>query len=304
MDNTTHNLDINTYSFKEILDLFGLDPNCLTIESLKIAKKKVLMMHPDKSNLDSDYFLFYTNALKRVIQYFKEINKQNQEITSENTEYENIEKPVIETNIKNKVNNIEISDFNKWFNDQFENNMKHKNKTKKYDWFKDMDPVLKTDAIYQPGQINDQLQKIKQNNKELIKYTGVENITYNNGSNIYDDDDENTIQTSYVSSDIFGKLKYDDLRKVHKDQTVFAVSENDIHNVKKYNSMDHLIQERGMNSKEYIPIEKKKGEELFKLEEQQRKEYFMNKQHKSNLKTDEFENKNKKIISAFLNLTN
>ena len=30
----------------------------------------------------------------------------------------------------------------------------------------------------------------------------------------------------------------------------------------------------------------------------------MNKQHKSNLKTDEFENKNKKIISAFLNLTN
>lgn len=305
MNNTNHNLDINNYSSEEIFNLFDLDPHNLTHENLKEAKKKVLMMHPDKSNLDSDYFLFYINAFKIILQYFREINKQNQEITPENTEYKNIEKPVIKVNIKDKINKIEKNEFNKWFNNQFEKNMTQKKNTSNYDWFKDHKSVFNVDSIDQPGQINDQLQKIKQSSKDMIKYTGVENMTYNNGTYIYDDDDDDeTIKNTYVSSDIFGKLKFDDLRKVHKDQTVFAVSENDIHKVKKYSSMDHLIRERGMNSKEYIPIEKSKCEELFKLEEKQRTEYFMKKQHKSYLKTNDFQNKNQTILSTFLNLTN
>ena len=52
-----HNLDINMYSFKEILELFDLDYN-MNLEDLKRAKKKLVQIHPDKSNLPNEYFIF------------------------------------------------------------------------------------------------------------------------------------------------------------------------------------------------------------------------------------------------------
>ena len=53
---TTHNLNIQTYSFEELLGLFNLTTQ-FGIEELKKAKRKVLWMHPDKSRLPSEYFL-------------------------------------------------------------------------------------------------------------------------------------------------------------------------------------------------------------------------------------------------------
>ena len=47
----SHNLDITKYTFYELLDLFELDHQNITVEDLKLAKKKVLYMHPDKSRL-------------------------------------------------------------------------------------------------------------------------------------------------------------------------------------------------------------------------------------------------------------
>ena len=42
-----HNLHIHMYTLQEILGLFDLTYT-ITIEDLKRAKKKVLMLHPDK----------------------------------------------------------------------------------------------------------------------------------------------------------------------------------------------------------------------------------------------------------------
>ena len=60
-----HNLDINTYNLDEILGLFDL-PYQLTQDNMKRAKKKVLMLHPDKSRLDAKYFLFYKLSLIHI----------------------------------------------------------------------------------------------------------------------------------------------------------------------------------------------------------------------------------------------
>jgi len=48
----SHNLDVNMYSLKEILELFHLDYD-ISVEDLKQAKKQVLSTHPDKSKLSS-----------------------------------------------------------------------------------------------------------------------------------------------------------------------------------------------------------------------------------------------------------
>ena len=50
--NKTHNLDIHMYSLQDLLNLFDLTYD-IDVESLKRAKKKVLMKHPDKSGMDT-----------------------------------------------------------------------------------------------------------------------------------------------------------------------------------------------------------------------------------------------------------
>ena len=66
-----HNLNIQTYSFDELLGLFDLKLY-FTVEELKIAKKKVLWMHPDKSKLPPDYFLFYKRAFDIIVEFYEE----------------------------------------------------------------------------------------------------------------------------------------------------------------------------------------------------------------------------------------
>ena len=67
---STHNLNIHQYSFKELLELFDLS-NTISVEDLKRAKKKVLMTHPDKSRLPSEYFLFYKKAFEIIYSFYE-----------------------------------------------------------------------------------------------------------------------------------------------------------------------------------------------------------------------------------------
>ena len=70
----SHNLDINTYSLEEMFSLFDLTYD-LTEESMRAAKKKVLMIHPDKSKLSSEYFLFYKQAYEIILDIYKQKNR-------------------------------------------------------------------------------------------------------------------------------------------------------------------------------------------------------------------------------------
>jgi hypothetical protein len=72
------------YSLDEVLGLFDLKYN-ITVDDLKRAKKKVLMLHPDKSKLSSEYFLFYKKAFDIIVQFYENQNKQNKAV--ENVEY-------------------------------------------------------------------------------------------------------------------------------------------------------------------------------------------------------------------------
>ena len=74
MTTKAHNLDIHMYSLQELLELFDL-PLEPTMLQMKNAKKKVLMMHPDKSKLPAEYFLFYKKALDVVAQFFNNQQK-------------------------------------------------------------------------------------------------------------------------------------------------------------------------------------------------------------------------------------
>lgn len=304
---TAHNLNIHMYNLQEILGLFDLNYD-ISIDDLKRAKKKVLMLHPDKSKLPADYFLFYKKAFDIVIQFYKNNNKQNQEITSENTKYNPLVNDFNKSTYKqvnSVINKMNPNEFNQKFNQLFDANMSEKPNQNRNEWFSKEDPIYNIDKNVSVKNMGQVLDTIKQKNAEIIRYNGVRELYVSGGvgTKLYDGDDEDDDNDEqYVTSDPFSKLKFDDLRKVHKDQTVFAVSEKDIHNIPQYSSVDHFVRERGKQP--LTPLEKQEAEYYLAMKDKQYREKIMQKEHSATLKSMEYAEKNKTVLSNFLRLGN
>jgi hypothetical protein len=299
-----HNLNILMYSLEEIFGLFDLTYN-ISVEDLKRAKKKVLMTHPDKSKLPPEYFLFYKKAFDIVMKFYENQTKQNQHVPTENPVY----KPTKTTdfnkdttaNVTRAINGMDKDDFRRKFNQLFEENMSTKIDTMKNEWFSNDESIYKIDTDVTTKNMSAVLDKVKQTQSGMVRYRGVENlyVNSNSGTKIYEEDADSD---EYITSDPFSKLKFDDLRKVHKEQTVIAVSERDFQNVTKYSSTDHLMRERGRQT--LTPLEKHESEQLLAGQEQQFKERMMKKEHESHKKTLQYAEKNKTVMANFLRLGN
>ncbi len=296
-----HNLNINMYSLNEILGLFDLTYS-MSIEDLKRAKKKVLMLHPDKSRLPPDYFLFYKKAFDIVVQFYENNNKQNQKITDETTKYKPFENQYNKATVKKMtsvIGEIPVDEFQNKFNKLFEENMVHKPDPSRNEWFSKDDPLYQTSEQVSSGNLGRVFDSMKQKSAQLVTYRGVQELNLNaGGSRLYDEEESD----DYVTSDPFSKLKFDDLRKVHKDQTIFAVSEKDIDKVQQYSSVDHFMRERGKQT--LTPLEKQEAEYVLAMRDKEFREKMMQKQHASNIKSMEYAEKNKTVLSSFLRLGN
>ena len=274
--NNSHNLNIHMYSLDEVLGLFELNYQ-ISVEDLKRAKKKVLMLHPDKSKLSAEYFLFYKKAFEIVVKFYDNQNRQNQVV--QNVEYTPLNTNGFNKNKKKKVTEtiqeLAPEKFQDKFNQLFENNMAKKPDPTKNEWFQNDEPSYQIEQNVNASNMADAVERIKQKNHAMVNYRGVENLySSGNGTNAYDDDD---MSDSYVTSDPFSKLKFDDLRKVHKDQTVFSVSERDFEKVQQYSSVDHFVRERSKMPLD--PMEKQKAEQMLASREKKKLEKMMKRQY-------------------------
>jgi len=296
--NKEHNLDVHMYNLKELLELFEIYDYRIDLEQIKKAKRKVLMTHPDKSKLPSKYFLFYKKAFDIVYKFYDEQNKQNQ--TVEKRSYKPIDEDPDDTNaVKTKINKVKSDKFQKEFNKLFEENMMTKIDTSKNDWFKKEDNDFKIDTPVNSGNMGQIFRQMKKNNQDVMVYKGVQNMNYTTGESLYDDEDDN----AYCSGDIFGKLKYDDLRKVHKDNTIFDVCETDYNKVQGFNNIQQLQTAR--NTQNLNPMNEQRANHMMEENERLYREKMMNKQHQSSLKSMEYAEKNKQVMgSLFLRIEN
>jgi hypothetical protein len=292
-----HNLNINMYSLEELLGLFDLTYD-LDMEGVKRAKKKVLMLHPDKSRLSSDYFIFYKRAFEVIVQFYEEKTRQNRTVPTEEVKYSPMNTSQQKSKQVNEViKNMKKSEFQNKFNEMFEQNMKTAPDPKRNEWFKKEDPIFDINEKVSTQNMGQVFDTIKQRSMGLVQYKGVQSLNSGSGTNIYDDEDDN----SYVVCDPFSKLKYDDLRKVHKDQTVLAVSEKDFQKVPQYSSVDHFMRERG--NQNLTPLEKTQAEKMMEIQQKEHEKMIMKKQYNASLKTMEYEEKNKQVLSNFLRIT-
>ena len=112
----TYDLNLDNYNLEDILNLFHLEYD-FTENNLREAKKVVLQTHPDKSDLDSKYFIFFKKAYEIVcrIYYFRFRKKKEKRPIQETIELCSDKKIILD-----KIKDGDKTQFNKWFNEQFE----------------------------------------------------------------------------------------------------------------------------------------------------------------------------------------
>ena len=299
------NLDIRSYSFKEILQLFDLNDNQeISIQDMKKAKIKVLSMHPDKLKLSSEYFIFYKKAYEIIAQYYQDQPevKIKQIINDEKIVYDNKDDIKHNKVVKKQLEKMDKVEFTNFFNSMYEENMVDKEQRKKQieknEWFTQTKPQF-TDV-----KIED-VERIKQIKlyEHICKYNEIKTCNGNFGSKIYDDDDED--DDAYIYCDPSSKLLFDDLRKVHLNETIINAEVMTIGEYNpQYNDCDELRIKRTLDENE-----KQTDEELLHynriMNNNSRLDTKLMKNRQNDvIKNKEYKSINKQIISRFLKITN
>ena len=252
-------LDINNYNLNDLLNLYNLDIH-FSEQDLKSAYKVTLMTHPDKSNMDKKYFLFFCKAFKLIKQVYDVTHKSQSCVSRDNydkvREYYSHEKDK-----KDKLKNIlekhkDKQQFNKWFNDLFDS-VNNKEDTSGYgEWLKSNKDLEDNTEVFNLRDMNSVMEERKKKASSLIIHKGVEeqySCTNGNTSNLIDSQIE-----SYESS-MFSKLQYNDVKKAHNEGLI-PVCEDDFRRRPQYNSVTEYEFARSKNMQ--VPSEEQASQYL------------------------------------------
>ena len=259
-------LDINNYNLEDILNLFKIPVN-FDEQDLKRAKQVVLKTHPDKSGLDSKYFLFYSKAYKMLYSVWDFRKKGDVNKASSNTNYENVDKFSEEdkkkildnlfksdnTKIKFKTN----SDFNNWFNEQFEKNkIYNENEESGYgDWLKTNEGLDEINPNVSAATMKTEFDKKKSSIRALVVHKDVSELNSWNSINASELTREGPGE---FSSDLFSRLPFQDLQKAHTE-TVIPVTDEDYDNVPKFKNVNEYLSHR--NKVDITPLSEQQSQQ-------------------------------------------
>lgn len=249
-------LNINNYDFEDLLNLFEININ-FTEEDLKNCKKKVLKMHPDKSGLNKEFFLFFSKAYKIIFSVYKFKMDSKDNINDIDFEYnpdDDNKNDEIINNLK-KNNKFYGENFNKWFNKLFDeihiNNDYNNNGYG--DWIKNNNENVEVATnLDSMNRIIDE-KKNKLRDKQLINYKGINEVNNNSYCDI-----ANSRPDSY-SSDIFSKFQFEDLKLAHEESVVPVTSKDFKSNNKTFDELKNERQKESLN-----PLNKKDAENYLK----------------------------------------
>jgi hypothetical protein len=309
MSANQHNLDITNYTLKELLELYDL-PKQPTRQDMQRAKKKMLMMHPDKSKLSPVYFTFYKKAFDIVAIYYHDINKQSQPMTEEATTYQ---APIYENQqqiAKTVQKQQESGQFNNQFNQLFEekggiNKQREERLKQQFGWFQqdDKESPYKQQQVNSASGINAAFESLRPQVQSIVVHRDYIPVTCATGVSYVDDEEEDeSISNNYIASDMFSKLKFDDIRRVHKDQTVLPVGDSDYDKVTTYNSVEEYKKAR--SSQNLSALEKAKAEQIMQQQEAQRRNEYENRWSRMQKQTQQNEENNAQVLASFLLLGN
>lgn len=265
----TNNFDLNidNYSMKEIFHLFNIQSDLLNENVMKESKKFVLKTHPDKSNLDPKYFLFYSSAYKKLYQVFEFQNKSTKK-KMDQEDYSNDGNNKILDNIFTQNEALkDPKNFNQWFNEKFDQykteddgdiNKGYGNWLKSDEGVRDASNVAKADMA-------NEFEKYKKQIQSVTLYKGVNDAFSSTfGTSIISQ------QNNFTCGGLFSDgLGYTDLRQAY-EESVIPVTEEDYQNMPKYKNINEYKNARDKDNVNTAPPTKE--EAMKKLFEQQKRE--------------------------------
>ena len=213
-----------------------------------------------------------------------------------------------EEQIRSAMKSMPAGAFQSQFNQLYEQNTvdyASQQRTKKFGWFSDESTDLHVPTNVSKSNFDDSLEQVRRSSTAIIRREGGPtsyNVVSGAGDLYGEDDEDEDAEDVYIACDPFSKLKFDDLRKVHKDQTVFAVSERDFKPETKHQSVD-MFNREWSKAGTATPLEKSQAEHILREQERARQERLANKQYLATQRTMEYEEKNKSFLSNFLRLT-
>ena len=282
-------LDINNYELVDILNLFKI-PVLFNDKHLREAKVIVLQMHPDKSRLPKEYFLFFTKAYKMVYEIYKvrfpdekkyketgfsysavidrELN-QNKSKTAHNKEDREYYKT--EEEAYKKLQKMDSENFNKWFNEKFEKFRMHDDEQDGgyEDWFRNKNGKKgddtntatseddDTDDGYELGDTWSERNERIERKKKILRDKMA--LIETNEIMTYDSVGCGGNGGYYglgreapreYSSGLFSSLQYEDLKKAHTE-SVIPVTTDDFMNRKNYTSVNEMQMFRDIEKTQY-----------------------------------------------------
>ena len=238
-------LDLENYSLEDLYHLFNIDGGILSEDSLKNAKQIVLKMHPDKSKLDSKYFLFFSKAYKRLYGIYEFQNKSTNKTYKDEDFYDESNKTILNNMFKNK----EFKDpknFNSWFNESFEKHrLEDPNENGYGDWLKSDEGFMSINENVTKGNMNEIFEQKKKQIQSVTVYNGVTDMF------------SSTFGGSLLDGGDVGSSEYTDLREAYT-QTLIPVTMDDYNKMEKFNSVSEYKAHR--EKVDVTPLTKKEGE--------------------------------------------
>lgn len=250
-------LDIRNYELRDILNLFKL-PSVFTDAHMREAKMTVMRTHPDKSGLDKAYFLFFSKAYKILHEVFQ-VRAGLSRQTGDDLKYDAVKDDIDARRNANsdKLKRMNADQFNRWFNQTFEENKLHDDEQDSGygDWLKD-NPENDEDAELGEGsswaQRMEQLERRKTKLREQALVVRSEVKTFDSFNSAgyglaRERPEEHSSGLNFGSS---SSLAYEDLRKAHTE-SVIPVTHEDYEAVRKYKNMNELQMSRDIDRRTF-----------------------------------------------------
>jgi hypothetical protein len=245
------NLNIDNYNTQDLFKLFNINSNMLDDNDMKNSKKIVLKTHPDKSRLEPKYFIFYSKAYKRLQNIYEFQNKTINKKQDRNEYFDDNNITILDNYLTNNIELNNVSNFNEWFNTQFEKY--NINNYHGYDnWLKSDEGILNVsqENIFTET-FNAQFEKYKKQVQDVVNYKGIEN-NYINSNIATSDLIENN--NNYSSNSILtNTFSYTDIKQAYTE-TIIPITNDDYINMKKYNNIEEYKTVR--QNQELTPLNK------------------------------------------------
>lgn len=307
-------IDISKMNLETLLSFFDLKDKIISIDHIKYARSITNKMHPDKCQLSPIYFILYRNVFDILLQLYEDERRfniipdlENSKYNEEKEEDNKVQNQIIRDEIS-KIQKLDTPDnkqfnekFNEKFNDFYNENYMKVIKPEINNWFYQDSEVkdhFQSNHLVDILLVKENQNKRRKENTDIIMYETIQtrNQDSHQESQLFDND---STMTSYISSSsaTHGNLMFDDIRRVHRDETVFTV-DNSLYNEKAIS----VEQFERMRNEDTIPLDNTASNDILNTIEKHRREIHNERLVHSINKTKNNEKISKSFLSRFFNI--